>query len=49
MLMVRFGDQNTAAQVSQPVPLLAMHAMIEKMMAGEIGDEQQLEAWAEKQ
>lgn len=49
MLMVRFGDESAPAQVSRPVPLLAMHAMIEAMMAGEIGDPQQLETWAGKQ
>jgi hypothetical protein len=48
VLMVRFPGQ-TAAAIGKPVPLLAMHGMIDRMLAGEIGDAQQLEAWAEKQ
>ena len=31
------------------VPLLAMHDMIERMMAGQMSDPQQLQAWAAKQ
>ena len=49
MLIVRFGDESAAAQVHWPFPLLAMHMMIEQMMAGEIEDPQQLESWARNQ
>lgn len=49
MLMVRFPGQTTAAGVSRPVPLLAMHDLIEKMIAGQIGNRQQLETWAAQQ
>lgn len=50
MLMVRFPVETAAATViSRPVPLLAMHALVEQMMAGKIEDQQQLETWAATQ
>jgi hypothetical protein len=49
MLMVRFPGETTAAGVSRPVRLLAMHDLVERMMAGEIGSNAQLEAWASRQ
>lgn len=49
MLMVRFPGETTPADVARPVPLLAMHGMIEQMLAGQLGDAQQLETWAVKQ
>ena len=48
-LIVRFPGQSAPAEVEHPVPLLAMHDMIERMFAGQIGDPQQLETWAAKQ
>ena len=49
VLIVRFGNEDNALRMSQPFPLLAMHEMIEEMIAGRIGNPQQLEAWAQKQ
>jgi hypothetical protein len=49
MLMVRFPGETSAAEINRPVPLLAMHDLIEKLMAGQIGNPQQLESWAEHQ
>jgi hypothetical protein len=49
MLMVRFPGETATETISRPVPLLAIHDMVERMLAGEMGDPQQLEAWAEKQ
>ncbi|MGA8111440.1 MAG: hypothetical protein WB974_18520 [Acidobacteriaceae bacterium] len=49
MLMVRFPGERTAAEVSGPVPLLGMHDLIEQLMAGQIGNPQQLEGWAGEQ
>jgi hypothetical protein len=48
-LIVRFPNQIAPAEIPQPVPLLAMHDMIERIMAGQIADPQQLEAWASEQ
>ena len=49
MLMVRFPSEIASTDIARPIPLLAMHSMIERMIAGEIGDPHELEAWAEKQ
>ncbi|HEY1806958.1 MAG TPA: sulfatase-like hydrolase/transferase [Acidobacteriaceae bacterium] len=49
MLMVRFPGETAAAEVSHPVPLLAMHDLVERLMAGEIGSTAQLQAWAARQ
>ncbi len=49
MLMVRFPGETAAETIGRPVPLLAIHDLVEPMMAGAMGDSQQLEAWAEKQ
>jgi arylsulfatase A-like enzyme len=49
VLMVRFPGETAPTDVEQPVPLLAMHAMIDRMLAGQLGDAQQLEAWEGKQ
>jgi hypothetical protein len=48
-LIVRFPGESAPVEIARPVPLLAMHAMIERMIAGGIGDPQQLEEWADKQ
>lgn len=48
-LIVRFPGESAPVEIARPVPLLAMHAMIERMIDGGIGDPQQLEEWAEKQ
>jgi hypothetical protein len=49
MLMVRFPVETAAMTIGRTVPLLAIHDLVERMVAGEMGDPQQLEAWAEKQ
>ncbi len=49
MLMVRFPGQTKADTVSQPVPLLSMHNLLERIMSGEVESAQELEAWAAKQ
>jgi hypothetical protein len=49
MLMVRFPGGTAAVTIGRPVPLLAIHDLVERMVAGKMGDPQQLEAWAEKQ
>lgn len=46
VLMVHFPEETTPVAVNRPVPLLAMHAMIERMMAGQITDARELAAWA---
>ncbi len=48
-LIVRFPGETAPADVARPIPLLAMHSMIERMIAGEMGDAQGLEAWADTQ
>jgi Sulfatase len=48
-LIVRFPGESSPAGISRPVPLLAMHDMIERMIAGEIGSPQQLTTWAAQQ
>jgi hypothetical protein len=48
-LMVRLPGETAPTDIVRPVPLLAMHGMIERMLAGGLGDPQQLEEWAEKQ
>ncbi len=49
MLMVRFPGETAAVTIGRPVPLLAIHDLVERMLAGVMGDPQQLEAWAAKQ
>jgi hypothetical protein len=49
MLMVRFPGETAAMTIGRPVPLLAIHDLVERMEAGAMGDPQQLEAWAEEQ
>lgn len=49
MLMVRFPGRSAPVEVQRPVPMLALHDIIERIMAGEIGDARQLEAWAAQQ
>ncbi len=49
MLMVRFPGETGATEISRPVPLLAMHEMVEQMVAGKIESPQQLESWAGRQ
>ncbi len=48
-LIVRFPGETAPADVARPIQLLAMHSMIERMIAGEMGDAQGLEAWADTQ
>jgi hypothetical protein len=48
-LMVRFPDESSPADVSHPVPLLAMHDIIERMITKEINSPQQLTTWAAQQ
>jgi hypothetical protein len=48
-LIVRFPNQTAPEEIPQPVPLLAMHDMIESMMAGQLTNPRQLESWASKQ
>jgi hypothetical protein len=48
-LMVRFPGQSSPADVSHPVPLLAMHDMIERMITRGISSPQQLTTWAAQQ
>jgi len=48
-LIVRFPNETAPMEIALPVPLLAMHDMIERMMAGQMSDPQQLQAWAAKQ
>jgi hypothetical protein len=45
-LIVRFPGESSPTGITHPVPLLAMHDMIERMIAGEISDPQHLDAWA---
>ncbi len=49
VLMVHFPSQTQAELIAEPFPLLAMHEIIQRMLAGEVGNPQQLRAWAEKQ
>lgn len=49
MLMVRFPGQTAAQEIDHPVPLLGMHDLIERMMTGQIENQQQLDAWAAQQ
>ncbi len=49
MLMVRFPGETAGETIGRPMALLAIHDLVERMVAGEMGDAQQLEAWAEKQ
>ncbi|HEX4066582.1 MAG TPA: sulfatase-like hydrolase/transferase [Acidobacteriaceae bacterium] len=49
VLMVRFPGEATGETVRRPVPLLAMHNMIDQMLAGRIENSQQLAAWAAQQ
>ncbi len=49
MLMVRFPGQTHAMDISRPVPLLSMHNLIEQMMAGRVGNAQQLATWSGQQ
>ena len=49
MLMVRMPGQTSAAAIARPVPLLAMHAMLEAMIAGRIQTPEELESWAAQQ
>jgi len=46
VLIVRFPAQTAPAQVARPVPLLSMHGMIDRMIAGQLDDSRQLESWA---
>jgi hypothetical protein len=48
-LVVRFPEETSPAVIASPVPLLAMHDMIERMLAGQISSTQQLESWAAAQ
>ena len=48
-LMVRFPGESSPADVSHPVPLLAMHDMIERMITKEINNPLQLTTWAAQQ
>lgn len=47
MLMVRFPGETNAQEIRRPVPLLALHALIEQMMAGKVEDPQSLATWAD--
>ncbi len=49
MLIVRFPGETASVEIARPVPLLAMHDMIGRMIAGQMSDAQQLQAWANKQ
>ena len=49
VLMVHFPGEDSGAPFGHAVPLLAMHGMLEGILAGQIGDAQQLEAWAARQ
>jgi hypothetical protein len=48
-LIVRFPNETEPVGITRPIPLLAMHNMIESMMAGQLTNPQQLQAWASKQ
>jgi hypothetical protein len=49
MLMVRFPGQTAEQEITHPVPLLGMHDLIERMVTGQIENQQQLDAWAAQQ
>lgn len=49
MLMVRLPGETTATEISQPVPLLSMHDLVEQMMAGQLETPEQLKSWAARQ
>lgn len=49
MLMVHFPRETQPADIGRPVPLLAMHEMIDRIIAGQILTQQQLKAWAAQQ
>jgi hypothetical protein len=46
VLIVRFPGQTAPAEIQRPVPLLAMHGMIDAMFHGQIVNVRQLEIWA---
>ena len=49
LLMVHFAAETEAMRVAQPFPLLALHAMLERMIGGQLTGAQQLAAWAAQQ
>ena len=49
VLIVRFPGETSSATVSRAVPLLSLHDMIQHMLAGQLGDPQQLTTWAAQQ
>lgn len=49
MLIVRFPMGTAGDEIARPVPLLAMHDLLERILAGKIANPQQLEDWAEHQ
>jgi len=48
-LLVRFPGETSSFVVRHPVPLLAMHDLLEGTLGGEIADAQQLQDWAARQ
>lgn len=46
VLIVHLPEQTAAQEITQPVPLLSMHDMLESMIAGEIDTPGQLQNWA---
>lgn len=45
LLMVHFPQESQAVTVGSPFPLIAMHGMIEQMLAGRIEDSAALQSW----
>lgn len=48
-LLVRFPGETSGLVIRRPVPLLAMHDLMERTITGEIGSAQQLQDWAARQ
>lgn len=46
VLMVQFPGEDRGVTMNRAFPLIAMHGMVEQMLAGRMGDGQALEAWA---
>ena len=49
VLMIRFPGERTGTTISRPVPMMAMHGMIQEFLAGKIANAQQLSAWVGQQ
>jgi Sulfatase len=46
VILVHFPGQQTGAKMSQPFPLIRMHAMIDQMLAGKMTNAAALQTWA---